>query len=264
MVASADQALRFGMVGAGAGRGGPDQLLAQMRNDLPAFACTVSALCDPDESALTAAAAAVGLDPEERCFTDYIAMLDSGLVDAVVIATPMEFHAAQTIEALGRNIHVLCEVTAAVTVAECRAVVKAASCSNAHYAMAENFLYSQYAQVVARLVEEGRFGEPHYAEGEYLAHGAYPSTVWRRKWMVGRKGVTCKGCVMLLRKHLGARELTCTSLAAVFLRKCNLCHPFAYVTRRRHPSTCADYSLVRPERSDHASQLQRLWLQLHR
>jgi predicted dehydrogenase len=110
----------------------------------------------------------------------------------VLIATPMEFHAAQTIEALERDIHVLCEVTAGVTVAECRAVVEAASRSTAHYAMAENFLYAQYTQIVAKLIEDGRFGEPHYAEGEYLMHGAFPSTVWRRKWMVGRKGVTCE------------------------------------------------------------------------
>ena len=99
----------------------------------------MSALCDPDEVALTAAAATVGLEPTEHCFTDYVTMLDSDLVDAVLIATPMEFHAAQTIEALERNIHVLCEVTAAVSVAECRAVVEAASCSAAHYAMAYNF-----------------------------------------------------------------------------------------------------------------------------
>ena len=37
-------------------------------------------------------------------------MLDSGLIDVVFIATPMEFHAAQTIQALRRDIHVLCEV----------------------------------------------------------------------------------------------------------------------------------------------------------
>lgn len=189
---SVEATLRFGVVGAGAGRGGPHQLLGEMRNELPAFGAAVSALCDPNELALAAAAKTVGLDPTGQCFTDYVAMLDSGLVDAVLIATPMEFHASQTIEALERGIHVLCEVTAAVTVSECRAVVEAASRSTAHYAMAENFLYARYTNIVAKLIEDGRFGEPHYAEGEYLAYGAYPSTVWRRKWMVGRKGITCE------------------------------------------------------------------------
>lgn len=184
--------LRFGVVGAGAGRGGPDQLLAEMHRHLPAFGATVAALCDPDAATLTAAATTVGLDATEHCFRDYSAMLASGLVDAVLIATPMEFHAAQTIEALHLNIHVLCEVTAAVTVDECRAVVAAAACSRAHYAMAENFLYANHTRFIARLVADGRFGEPHYAEAEYLTHGKYPSTVWRRKWMVGRKGITCE------------------------------------------------------------------------
>ena len=95
-------------------------------------------------------------------------------------------------QALERNIHVLCEVTAAVTVDECRAIVEAASSSAAHYAMAENFMYARYALVVAKLIEDGRFGEPHYAEGEYLMHGRVSSTAWRRKWMVGRKGITCE------------------------------------------------------------------------
>jgi predicted dehydrogenase len=100
MAATAEPALlRFGVVGAGAGRGGPHQLLGEMATELPALGATISALCDPNESALRAAAETVGLDPAERCFSDYLAMLDSGLVDAVLIATPMEFHAAQTIEA---------------------------------------------------------------------------------------------------------------------------------------------------------------------
>ena len=55
--AAEQKPLRIGVVGAGAGRGGPDQLLATMRDQLPALGATVSALCDADESALTAAAA---------------------------------------------------------------------------------------------------------------------------------------------------------------------------------------------------------------
>jgi predicted dehydrogenase len=49
-------------------------------------------------------------------------MLDKSKIDAVVIGTPMHLHASQSIEALKRNIHVLSEVTAGVSIDECKAL----------------------------------------------------------------------------------------------------------------------------------------------
>ena len=77
-------------------------------------------------------------------------MLDSGLIDAVLIATPVDFHAAQTIAALQRDLHVLCEVTAAVSIEECRSIVAAGGRSRGHYAMAENFIYKGLTGFVSR------------------------------------------------------------------------------------------------------------------
>ena len=66
-----------------------------------------------------------------RWFDDYIAMYDVVSPDAVVIATPNSIHAAPTIAALERGIHVLCEKPMATTWAECQAVVAAARRSGA-------------------------------------------------------------------------------------------------------------------------------------
>ena len=63
--------LRFGIAGAGAGRGGPDQLLANMRDDLPGMDCALTALTDPAPEALATAAAVAGL-PATSCFSDYV------------------------------------------------------------------------------------------------------------------------------------------------------------------------------------------------
>ncbi|MEI6287571.1 MAG: hypothetical protein WCP79_13790 [Bacillota bacterium] len=70
--------------------------------------------------------------------------------------------------ALERGIHVLCEVPAAVSIGECKAVTLAARRSQAIYMMAENYTYSRQNVIVRELVRAGRLGEPYYAEAEYL------------------------------------------------------------------------------------------------
>jgi predicted dehydrogenase len=113
-------------------------------------------------------------------------------VDAVVIGTPMHFHAPQAIAALQRDIHVLSEVTAAVSLDECMALVAAAERSKAVYMMAENCTYIRPNVLVKELVRRGRFGEVYYAEGEYLHElkELNEITPWRRRWQTGIDGVT--------------------------------------------------------------------------
>ena len=72
----------------------------------------IVALCDLYQPTLTDAGAALGVD---KLYTVYEQMLDEVKPDAVVVATPMQYHAAQSIAALERDIHVLSEVTAAAT-----------------------------------------------------------------------------------------------------------------------------------------------------
>ena len=82
----------------------------------------VVALCDINESVLAEAGKSTGIT---GLYTLYEKMLDDARPDAVVVATPMQFHVAQSIAALQRNIHVLCEVTAAVSMDEARWLVQA-------------------------------------------------------------------------------------------------------------------------------------------
>jgi predicted dehydrogenase len=148
----------------------------------------VAAVCDINEQRVRDTAEAV----VAKAFTDFSAMLEKGGIDAVVVATPMHFHAPQAIAALERGIHVLSEVTAAVVMEEARALVQTAKKSKAIYMMAENYCYMQPNVQVLHMVRSGAFGEVYYAEGEYIHElkELNETTPWRRKWQTGVNGCT--------------------------------------------------------------------------
>ena len=175
--------LNIGIAGA-AGRG------ASFRAAIAAHPIArVHAVCDVQADSLREAAQRLGAAEQ---YTDYETMLDRSDVDAVVIGTPMPYHAAQAIAALEQNVHVLSEVTAAISIIECQALVKAASASNAIYMMAENYTYMKPNVMVKALVQAGLFGEVYYAEGEYLHElkELNERTPWRRRWQTGIDGIT--------------------------------------------------------------------------
>jgi len=153
----------------------------------------IVALCDIDEQTLAEAGNATGIT---ALYTLYEKMLDEAKPDAVVVATPMQFHVPQAIAALQRDIHVLCEVTAAVSLDEARWLVQECKKSRAVYMMAENYTYIKPNVLVRSMVEAGLFGEVYYAEGEYLHdcsalhHTADGRPTWRFYWQVGVNGAT--------------------------------------------------------------------------
>lgn len=151
---------------------------------------TLKAICDINKEGLVRAAEDLGA---RETYTDYETMLDKAGLDGVVIGTPMHCHVPQSIAALKRGIHVLSEVTAGVSIEECRELVAACKASKAVYMMAENYCYIIQNQIVKELVRQGLFGTPYYAEGEYiheLKHMNEYSTPWRRKWQTGVEGIT--------------------------------------------------------------------------
>ena len=178
-----EKPIRFGIIGA-VRRGG------SFANGLQANpAAAIAALCDVAEEDLARSAAGLGV---ERTFTDAEAMLDSGLVEAVVIGTPMQFHAPQAIMALERGIHVLSEVTAGVSLEECEELVRAARRSSAVYMMGENYTYTKPNVLVREIARRGLFGELYYAEGAYIHELKQLNEItrWRRRWQTGVNACT--------------------------------------------------------------------------
>ena len=153
----------------------------------------IVALCDVNEATLADVGRATGVT---GLYTVYEKMLDEAKPDAVVVATPMQFHVPQSIAALQRSIHVLSEVTAAVGMDEARWLVQECKKSPAVYMMAENYTYMKPNVLVRAMVDAGVFGEVYYAEGEYihelssLHHTADGKPTWRYYWQVGVNGST--------------------------------------------------------------------------
>lgn len=150
---------------------------------------TVTALYDIDAVAVEKAAAEIGA----QAFSDYEAFLGSD-IDAVVVASPLPFHAGQAAQALRSGKHVLSEVTACLNLEQAQDLVQAAKESSAIYMMAENYRYFDQVELLKRLADDGRFGEVYFLEGEYvhdckdLWHDDAGNLTWRGR---GQLGVYC-------------------------------------------------------------------------
>lgn len=138
--------LRYGVIGTGMmGR-------EHIANILHLPGAGVTALADPHPASLDAASALV---PSAARFSDDRDLLDAGLCDALVIATPNMTHAAVLDDVLGTDLHVLVEKPLCTTVADCRRVLEAAS---KHRGLVWVGLEYRYMAPFARLIEEVRAG----------------------------------------------------------------------------------------------------------
>ena len=175
------QVLRLGIAGL---RRGSDFVPAlQAREDT-----VMAAVCDPDPARVEELKERLG---EARVCESYEEILDSG-IDAVIVATPIHLHVPQSVEALRRGIHVLSEVSAAVSLEQCEALVAAVRGSSAKYMMAENCCYMQPFMVIEEMVRAGLFGEVYYAEADYVSEsrGWRAPGGWQDEWLFGRRGGT--------------------------------------------------------------------------
>ena len=174
--------MRIGVVGA-VGRGG------SFSEGFRACGARIHAVCDLQADRLEAARAALGAS---ETYTDFDEMLAKSDIDAVVIGTPMHLHVPMSIAALKAGKHVMSEVTAGVTVDECKELAQVAHASKGIYMMAENYCYMVQNILIREMVRRGLFGEIYYAEGEYIHELKVYNEVtpWRRKWQTGVNGIT--------------------------------------------------------------------------
>lgn len=103
----AEKTVRLGIIGFGA----QGTTYAGFVADGKVAGMSLGAICDTDPAKKEAAA---DKHPDVPFYDDYIAMLDSGDVDAVVTTVPHYLHPEMTITALGKGIHTLTEKPAGV------------------------------------------------------------------------------------------------------------------------------------------------------
>ena len=149
----------------------------------------IEAICDIREDELAKTAAEIEVT---AAYTDYEEMLDKSKLDIVLIGTPMQFHVPQAVMALDKGIHVMSEVTAAISLEQARTLVEACKKSSARYMMAENYCYMRPNVLVKEIARAGLFGDMYFAEGEYVHELKERNelTKWRRKWQTGINGCT--------------------------------------------------------------------------
>jgi predicted dehydrogenase len=134
-----------------------------------------------------------------RGFDDGMALLDSGLVDAVLIATPHYFHPVFAQAALKRGIHVLTKKPVAVTAlaAEQTNKVHAQHPQALYGVMFNQRTYSTWARV-RQLVREGAIGRLQRMSWTvttwFRPDAYYRSGTWRATWAGEGGGVLLNQC----------------------------------------------------------------------
>ena len=118
------ETIRLGMVGYGVRGPGLWTVAGQVPGLVPA------AICDRSEAVRNTITVQC---PDAVVYDDLTAMLDDGVVDAVLIETPPATHAACAVAALERGIHVLSDVPAVHTLAEADTLWQAQQRSDAIY-----------------------------------------------------------------------------------------------------------------------------------
>ena len=117
----------------------------------------------------------------------------------MVVATPIEFHAEQSIAAMESGKHVLSEQTAAYTVADCERLIDTVKKTGQVYMMGENYCYFHYIRQWQKMISDGRLGKIYYAEGEYIHeihHLLIDPDTGKRHWRYPRAPIWyCAHCL---------------------------------------------------------------------
>ena len=134
----------------------------------------IAAVCDIDEGRATRAqqivqdASGQRPTPYTRGPEDYKRMVDSGEIDAVLVMTPQNQHAAQSIYAMNAGRHVGSETPVAYTLEECWALVEAKEKTGRLFMLLENYPWARTRMMILNMAHTGVFGEVTYGEGSYI------------------------------------------------------------------------------------------------
>lgn len=159
--------IRIGIIGVGSrGR-------LHMKELLKRADAEVTAIADPDLSSIEKAkiiANEMGV-PTPLVFSqgdlDYRNLIKSDVVDAVIIATPWEWHMPQAIESMKAGKKVGLEVGGAIKLQDCWDLISAYEQTKTEIMILENVCYRRDVMAVLNMVQMDRFGELLHLQGGY-------------------------------------------------------------------------------------------------
>jgi predicted dehydrogenase len=122
-------------------------------------------------------AAAKSVSPEVITFTDSGALLDSGLIDLVVISTPPNSHYSWAKESLSRGLHVILEKPMALTIEQCDELIELAAAKKLLLVVYQNRRYDADFLTMKELIDDGAIGEVFSYES-FVGGYSKPCSYW--------------------------------------------------------------------------------------
>ncbi|HIV27024.1 MAG TPA: Gfo/Idh/MocA family oxidoreductase [Candidatus Ornithocaccomicrobium faecavium] len=136
--------------------------------------------------------------PDVKVFDDAITMMESGLVDAVIVATPHYDHPPLVTAALKRDIHVMCEKPAGVYTKAVAEVNELAKKSKATYAIMFNQRTNCVYRKMKEIISSGELGSIRRVNwlitNWFRPQSYYDSGAWRATWAGEGGGVLLNQC----------------------------------------------------------------------
>ena len=158
--------LKLGFIGVGL-RGVNHLNNAMRRKDTE-----ITAICDIDSKRIDIALDLIEKDGRKQPLVfgkheeDYLNLLDSKDVDAVIIATPWLWHTKMAVAAMQAGVYAGLEVSASQTIEECWDLVNTHEATGTHMMFLENVNFRRDVMAVLNMVKQQVFGEMiHYRCG---------------------------------------------------------------------------------------------------
>ncbi len=183
--------LKLGIIGTGnMGLGHIDNYLNGKMPEIE-----ITALADTDPKKLEKAKEKI---TDAKPFDNASALINSGLCDAVLIATPHYMHPPIAIEALNAGLHVMSEKPAGVYTKQVRELIEVADKSEKTYAIMFNQRTNCVYRKVKELVSSGDYGEIRRVNwiitDWFRTQQYYNSGGWRATWSGEGGGVILNQC----------------------------------------------------------------------
>lgn len=159
--------LKVGIIGSGL-RGQDHIGLLLLRNE-----CEITCIAEPDQVMLTSTRkifeelGAKWPEIYDQGPHDYVRMLDKEKIDAVIIATPWEWHSQMAIAAMKAGIFTGVEVSGAFSLDECWELVNTHESTGTPLFFLENVCFRRDVMAVLNMVKKGLFGELIHLECGY-------------------------------------------------------------------------------------------------
>jgi len=167
--------VRFGIIGVGGMGTGHAANMPKITE------VKLTAVCDIDRTALKTAMENFDVPG----FDNATALINSGLVDAVLIATPHYFHPPIAIEAMKAGLHVISEKPMAVQVSAAGEMIRVAKETGKIFSVMFQQRALPESQAAHKLVAEGRLGEIYRTmliDAHFRSQAYYDSATWRATW----------------------------------------------------------------------------------